>query len=101
MQCLMGRGYVLQAANKWEDAAKLFKIVADQAPNDIETGLVAREEHGWCMVQLGRVDEALQELQEVLDELEQVEGYETRKARLWWRVGQCYWRLGGEDIANA
>lgn len=93
----MGRGYVLQAASKWIDASKLFETVYKVDPDDVNTGFVAREEHAWCLVQLDQLDVAAEELQDVLERLEQWDGYETRKARLWWRLGQCYWRQGGKS----
>lgn len=93
--CLMGRGYVLQTAQKWADAAELFLKVTEQLPDDVDLGLVAREQHAWCLAEGGELDVAVEELQSVLDRLEDLDGYEERKARVWWRLGQCYWRLGG------
>ena len=91
----MGRGYVLQAAGKWQDAAGSFDVVANKEPEGIDTGLVAKEEHAWCLIRLNRLQPAADEFQQVLDALEEVDGYETRKARLWWRLGHCYWEMGG------
>ena len=94
----MGRGYVLEAAHKLEEAAKLFLKVASQLRNDVDVGLVAREQHAWCLIQKKQpdLDTAIAELQSVLDQIETLDGYDERKARVWWRLGQCYWKLGGE-----
>lgn len=100
--CLMGRGYVLQAARKWNEASELFLKVADQLPDDVDVGLVAKEEHAWCLVEkeVPELDIAIKELQSILDQVEALDGYEQRKARLWWRLGQCYWRLEGTKVLH-
>ncbi|KAH8119473.1 TPR-like protein [Phellopilus nigrolimitatus] len=93
--CLMSRGFVKQSARSWADAAELFRKVAVQLPDDVNMGLVAEEERAWCLAEEGELDVAVEELQNVLDKLEELDGYEERKARVWWRIGVCYWRLGG------
>lgn len=94
----MGRGYVLEAACKWDEAANLFLKVSSQLRDDVDVGLVAREQHAWCLIQKEppELDTAIAELQSVLDQIEALDGYEERKARVWWRLGQSYWRLGGK-----
>ena len=91
----MGRGYVLQAADKWEEASTLFARVAKLSSPETDTGLIAREEYGWCLVQVGKLQEALKELEAVRADLEEFDEYASRKARVWWRIGVCQWRLGG------
>lgn len=86
---------MLQAASKWEEASKLFEVVIKEDPDNVDTGFIAKEEHAWCLLQLNHLQTAAEELQGVLDQLEQWDSYETRKARLWWRLGQCYWQMGG------
>lgn len=103
---LMGRAYVMQAARKWSDARLLFaKVVKIRTLSDVGMGLEAKEEWAWCgameALQVEEVEakekleEALNALTDVKDHLETEEGLESRKARVWWRLGQCYWRLGG------
>ncbi|KAL5485002.1 SKI3 [Sanghuangporus weigelae] len=101
--CLMGRGYVLEAARKWNEAADLFLKVAIQMRDDVDVGLVAREQHAWCLIEKEQpeLETAIAELQSVLDQIEVLDGYEERKARLWWRLGQCYWRLEAEKKETA
>lgn len=91
----MGRGYIFQAANKWDQAAEIFHRVEVQLPDDIDMGLLAKEEHAWCSAQVGMLDDAADELQEVLSRLENTTGHTAREARVWWRLGECYWRQGG------
>lgn len=86
---------MLQAASKWEEASKLFEVVIKEDPDNVDTGFIAKEEHAWCLLQLNQLQTAAEELQGVLDQLEQWDSYETRKARLWWRLGQCSWQMGG------
>lgn len=97
VHALMGRGYVLQASRKWSEAASAFLAVTEHASDDIDIGLRAREEHVWCMAEEGETEVAAEELQAVLDELETFEGNDVRKARVCWRLGVCYWRLGGAN----
>ena len=59
----MGRGYVLQAAGKWQDAAGSFDVVANKEPEGIDTGLVAKEEHAWCLIRLNRLQPAADEFE--------------------------------------
>ena len=96
----MSRGYVFKAARRWDEAADLFHRVAEQLPDDVDIGLVAREEHAWCLAEKEEpnLDIAIEELNSVLDQVEGFDGYDQRKARVWWRLGQCYWRAGGKDM---
>ena len=98
---LMGRAYIHQFANRWEDAADFFSKAAEQVPEDnVETGLVAREEHAWCQAQLRNYEVAAEALHSIQEHIEVLDGYEERKARVWWRLGQCHWHLGGMHIID-
>ena len=103
VHALMGRGYVFEAARKWNDAAELFLRVVNQLPEDLDVGLVAKEEYAWCLAEKEdcELDAALAELKTVLDQLGPLDGYEERKARLWWRLGQCFWRRGGKNVIGS
>ncbi|KAG1851354.1 hypothetical protein F4604DRAFT_2045887 [Suillus subluteus] len=82
---LMGKAYVLQYAEKWEEAEKLFAQAGKQLPDDImDKGVGAKEEN------------ALKEVFETLKDIE--DRGDIDKARRLWRIGRCYWDLGGETI---
>ncbi|KAK0197963.1 superkiller protein 3 [Armillaria mellea] len=70
ISCLMGRAYVLEQANKWEDAADLFSRVHELLPDDLDNGLRAKEEHAWCRSRTGAFDFAVAALKEVLDTMD-------------------------------
>ena len=93
----MDRAFILQAASDWEAAAKVFDEVASLVPDDLHTGLRAREESAWCKYQLGRVQEGLQGLQSVSSTLATLEGDDVKhdRARCLWRIGKCYVHIGG------
>jgi len=93
----MGRGFILQATSKWEEAASVFEEVSTLLPNDVDVGLRAREEHAWCRRQLGLFEECLAELQLVLGNLNDSGGEELNhdRARCLWRIGKCCLEIGG------
>ena len=104
----MGRAYIMQFAQKWSEARELFaKVVRLRTLEDVDVGLEAREEWAWCGLKeaegLGeeevvvKLKEAVDALEGVRDRLELEEGLEKRKARVWWRLGQCHWQLGGKS----
>lgn len=99
---LMGRAYILQAASDWEGAAAVFDQVSSLLPDDLDTGLRAREESAWCACQLGRYEESLHELQHVLDTLEDLVGDHlgSERARCLWRIGKCNMSIGGTSSTS-
>lgn len=95
--CLMGRAMVYQYADKWKEAEGLYRQVeAIKGPDDTDVGLEAREQRVWCAVRDGRRDEAIPELQAVIDLLDSLDGKEPQKGRSWWRLGQAMWE--GEPV---
>ncbi|KAG1823905.1 uncharacterized protein BJ212DRAFT_1444810 [Suillus subaureus] len=77
---LMGKAYVLQYAEKWEEAEKLFA----QAGNRMHA------------------DPGVDALKEVFETLKDIEDRgDIDKARRLWRIGRCYWDLGGESREEA
>jgi len=98
VNCLMGRGYVLQRAGKWLEAASCFSRVSDGHPEETRDCIRAQEEHAWCQVQLNRIDVAITELGTVIELLENEENSDESKSRSWWRLGRAYWEMGGERI---
>jgi superkiller protein 3 len=101
VECLMGRGYVLQRSGKWLQAASCFSRVIDIHPDEARDSIRAQEEHAWCQVQLYHLDEATTELKIVIGLLESEEDSEEDQSRSWWRLGRAYWEMGREwDVPN-
>ncbi|KAI0356305.1 TPR-like protein [Trametes cingulata] len=98
---LMGRGFILQYAKKWSDAEELFAKVVKLNPDDFDQASRAREERAWCIAMFGELQKAADELREVINELDTLEGHEEDKARCWWRLGRCYWEMGDEHREEA
>ena len=94
--CLMGRAYILEASERWDDAAKLFERIAKTLPEDVGDVLRAKEEQAWCQLQVHESDTAISGLKLVLEVLEGLEDRDEDKARCLWRIGKCYWEAGGE-----
>ncbi|KAG2153913.1 superkiller protein 3 [Suillus clintonianus] len=97
---LMGKGYVFQRAEKWEEAEMLFSQAAKQLPDDMDKGLEAKEESAWCLSRM-QLDAGADALKEVFEILKDIEDRDIDKARCLWRIGRCYWDLGGESREEA
>ena len=97
VNCLMGRGYVLQRAGKWREAASCFSRASDVHPEGIRDNIRAQEEHAWCQVQLNHIDTAITELRTVIELLENEKDSDEDKSRCWWRLGKAYWEMGGKS----
>ncbi|KLO19533.1 TPR-like protein [Schizopora paradoxa] len=98
---LMGRGLIMQAAKRWKDAASLFLQVYNRAEESDTLKDGALEEHAWCILHDGEADAAITELQQVRDNLDDVDGNGEAKARIWWRLGECFWRSGDASREDA
>ena len=96
VNCLMGRGYVLQRAGKWLEAATCFSQVSDGHSEESRDTIRAQEEHAWCEVQLNQLDKAITELRAVIELLENKKDSDEDMSRCWWRLGKAYWELGSE-----
>uniref|UniRef100_D8QCZ7 Superkiller protein 3 n=1 Tax=Schizophyllum commune (strain H4-8 / FGSC 9210) TaxID=578458 RepID=D8QCZ7_SCHCM len=94
---LMGRAYVLEAAQNWNEAAECLNKVVSILPDDLDDGLRAKEELAWCRSQQGDLAGAVEALSEVKETLNGLEGRELDQARCLWRIGKCYWDMGGDD----
>jgi len=90
----MGKGYVFQYAEKWQEAEILFSQAAKQLPEDMDKGLRAKEEGAWCLSRM-RVDAGADALKDVFETLKDIDDREIGKARCLWRIGRCYWDMGG------
>ncbi|KAI8969575.1 TPR-like protein [Trametes punicea] len=93
---LMGRGFVLQHAKRWDDAAKLFTKVIRLNPEEFDVAIRAKEEHAWCEAMCREYQAAVDELREVINNLDDFEGHDEDKARCWWKLGRCYWEMSAE-----
>lgn len=95
VSCLIARGYVLTAGERWSQALAAFDRVLELT-DDASTRLEVRGERAWSLVHLGRFDEAQEELHDVIKQLEErgIEAADER-AQAWWRLGTCYWQAGG------
>ncbi|KDQ57736.1 hypothetical protein JAAARDRAFT_35420 [Jaapia argillacea MUCL 33604] len=100
-QCLMGRGYILEYSRKWPEAEACFAKVANLLPNDLTDGLRAREECAWCKIHAGDYESGAVDMQAVLNDYEQLHDRDQDKARCWWRLGKCFWDIGGERREEA
>jgi superkiller protein 3 len=94
----MGRGYVLQGAGKWPEAASCFSRVPDGHPEESHDSIRAQEEHAWCQVQLNHMEMAIAELRAVIELLENENDSDEDKSRCWWRLGRAYWEMGGGSL---
>lgn len=100
ISCLLSKGYVLQAAGKWEEAQTNFSRVVHLQPGDELISLEAREELSWCAVARNRLEDGAKGLTEVIEALGQHERNESSKARATWRLGRCLWASGGLCIVH-
>ncbi|KAF9222633.1 superkiller protein 3 [Gyrodon lividus] len=94
VDALIGRGYVLQHAEKWEQAEVLFAKAVSLVPAGAEKGVRAKEESAWCLSR-ARVKEGVRALKDVLNDLEGGE-HDMDRARCLWRIGKCCWDMGAE-----
>ncbi|KAG1844187.1 hypothetical protein DFJ58DRAFT_731304 [Suillus subalutaceus] len=97
---LMGKGYIFQYAEKWEEAEVLFAQAANQLPDDMDKGVEAKEESAWCLSRM-HADAGVDALKAVFETLNDIEDRDIDKARCLWRIGRCYWDLGGESREEA
>lgn len=99
--CLMGRAVVYQYAEKWKDAEAIYRQVEGiKGPDDTDIGLEAREQRVWCAIRDGRRDEAIPELNAIIELLDSLNGKELQKARSWWRLGQALWEGKQTRLSN-
>jgi superkiller protein 3 len=98
--CLMGRGYIFQAEKRWKDASDLFTKVELLLHDNLETGLRAREENAWCLCQIGNLETGLERLKSVYETLQTLDSRELDIARCLWRLGKCYWDIGGASCST-
>lgn len=93
VDALLAYGYILQSAEKWEEAEVVFSKVTTRLPPATRKFVRAREERAWCLSRI-RTAEGMQALRDVLKDLEGGE-FQFDRARCLWRVGRACWDLGG------
>lgn len=93
VDALLAYGYILQSAEKWEEAEGVFSKVATRLPPDTMKCVRAREERAWCLSRI-RIAEGVKALRDVLKDLEGGE-FQIDRARCLWRIGRACWDLGG------
>ncbi|KIK27908.1 hypothetical protein PISMIDRAFT_27774 [Pisolithus microcarpus 441] len=69
VDALLAYGYILQSAEKWEEAEGVFSKVATRLPPDTMKCVRAREECAWCLSRI-RIAEGVKALRDVLRDLE-------------------------------
>jgi superkiller protein 3 len=95
----MGRGYVLEYAQKYQEASQLFYRVTQVESADSDLHLRAEEEHAWCLCCIGDTEKGSEGLKVVISTLNTLEDRETDRARALWRVGKCYWDRDGKRVS--
>ncbi|KAI6121364.1 superkiller protein 3 [Pisolithus sp. B1] len=93
VDALLAYGYILQRAEKWEEAKGVFSKATTRLPPDIPKYVRAREECAWCLSRI-RIAEGVKALKDVLKDLEEEE-FTLDRARCLWRIGMACWDLGG------
>jgi superkiller protein 3 len=96
----MNRGYVLEASSIWADAESMFAKVVRLIPTDLDLGLRAKEELAWCQIRRYELGNGLAGLQKVLNILGNLDARDSSQARCLWRIGKCYWEMGGNLLSD-
>lgn len=105
IDALSCRSFVYQSAVRWQDARDLLANVTEMRYDQDECALSifadphleARHEIAWCDINLGRLEIARAELDQVIALLEEKnDEAASDKAKAWWRLGRCLWQMGGD-----
>lgn len=105
------KAHIAQTAGRWEQAHSLFSRVKSGqdsgTPSDMSRMLQklslssnpareARLEVAWCDVQMGKLAEGKEELESVTGDLDEANDANPEdRAKAWWRLGSCLWKMGG------
>ena len=87
----------MERKGDWEEASTMFARVSDEH----DEGIRAREEEAWCAIQLDRSDEGIVSLEDVLAQLEGLEGKDEDRARCMYRLGHAHWVQGGACLFDS
>ncbi|KAJ9098148.1 hypothetical protein QFC21_004477 [Naganishia friedmannii] len=107
--CFMGKGYIFLADDKFSDARTQFAeaLEVEQAKRkDTEEPssgleLEAKENVGWCLIKEGLLEDGKAQLMDVVEVLDADESRGQDAARVWTRIGQAEWGMGGEHREEA
>lgn len=101
--CLMGKGYVFLGEGRFSEAREQFeqaleierakRVSEDQVRSSLD--LEATECVGWSMIKEGRLEEGREMLLEMVEVLDKDESRNQDSARVWTRIGQAEWQMGG------
>lgn len=93
VDALVAHGYLLQHAEKWEEAEVIFSKSAGLIPRDTPKCVRVMEESGWCLSRI-KPEPGVHVLKEVLKDLASEER-KLDRARCLWRIGKTCWDMGG------
>jgi superkiller protein 3 len=101
-QALTGRGYVLEAKEVWDEAEEMFARAEVVLARDGKGAVwdLAREEKAWCAFKAGKKDEGREALKAILSGLAENSvdpAILAQGARVAWKLGTCYWEMGGRE----
>jgi superkiller protein 3 len=99
----MGKGYVFLGEGRFSEAREQFeqalqierakRVSEDQVRSSLD--LEATECVGWSMIKEGRLEEGREMLLEMVEVLDKDESRNQDSARVWTRIGQAEWQMGG------
>lgn len=92
VDALVAHGYLLQHAEKWEEAEVIFSKSAGLIPRDTPKCVRVMEESGWCLSRI-KPESGVHVLKEVLKDLASEER-KLDRARCLWRIGKTCWDMG-------
>lgn len=103
---LMAQAHIMKSARRWSDAIEYFnrglRCWTDQPRQD---RLESKSDKAWCLLEQGRVEDALnsfeniiEELNEMIEEAQDNEDLHHDLAQNWYRLGRCNWALVHSDI---
>lgn len=111
LDALVAKAIIDEAAQRWDEARATFTTVQQLAPSSPSKlslsrapALEAQGEIAWCNVCAGLLSEGKAQLEEVIDLLDGTTGDVVErddKAKAWWRLGQCIWRIEPRDLEAA
>ena len=83
----------------------MFEQVLEVQQLDRDTKREIESERAWCLIGMDRMEEGEAGLKAVLEQLNSppeegqkpTQDLPTIRAKLWWRLGQCYWKMDGQS----
>ncbi|KAG0143473.1 hypothetical protein CROQUDRAFT_182905 [Cronartium quercuum f. sp. fusiforme G11] len=102
---LMSQAYIMKFGSRWSEAILYFSKALEFWPDQsIRDKLKAKSDKAWCLVELGQIENGIQNFEIIIKELDEliendVEDEELRQdlAMNWYRLGRCNWSLYHPD----